>query len=100
MSFELFAAACCGSSIAFGVILLAIFWKNLLEFKLLSPKDMLMQFGFIICGFLFIIPGVLSSILAFFILIFCLVFRGKKPKPFKEEKYKNEEIIDVEIIKD
>ncbi|TQR31942.1 integral memnbrane protein [Campylobacter sp. MIT 99-7217] len=96
-------------SVALGMILLAIFWKNMLEFQILSPKEMFAQFGFIICAFLFIIPGVLSSFVAFLILLFCLIlkFKPQQKEAFKanntsnsQQKYKDEEIIDVEIIKD
>lgn len=98
-------------SVIVGVILLAVFWKNMLEFQLLRPKEMLAQFAYIIAAFLFIVPGVLSSFLAFFILLFALVFKGKKTQDqsfasfSKEQKHaqnstKDEEIIDVEIIKE
>ncbi|TKX29014.1 integral memnbrane protein [Campylobacter sp. MIT 12-5580] len=99
------------ASVIVGVILLAVFWKNMLEFQLLRPKEMLAQFAYIIAAFLFIVPGVLSSCIAFFILIFALIFKGKKrqkqafanfsreEKPSKSKVY-DEEIIDVEIIKE
>ena len=114
------------ASVALGVVVLAVFWKNMLEFQLLSPKQMLAQFGFIIAAFLLIIPGVLSSFLGLLILIFCFYMRMKNKETnknfkkqffdetyqkdsnfnekytqnFQKNKYMDEEIIDVEIIKD
>lgn len=114
------------ASVALGVIVLGVFWKNMLEFQLLSPRQMLAQFGFVIAAFLLIIPGVLSSFLGVLILIFCLYMRVRakrqqrefqraffddtyqqnsnfnenKSQKFRRKKYEDEEIIDVEIIKD
>lgn len=97
-------------SVLIGVVLLGVFWKNMLEFQILAPKEMFAQFAYVIAAFLFIIPGILSSSFALFILVFALVFQGrKKPKSeeaefevnegnFKQKDY--EEIIDVEIIED
>lgn len=91
-------------SVLIGIILLAIFWKNMLEFQFLAPKEMFAQFAYVICAFLFLIPGILSSVLGFLILIFALIFRGKKTKAqnFKNENSRqyDEEFIDVEIIED
>lgn len=90
-------------SVVGGVVLLALFWKNMLEFKISTPKEMFMQFAFVIAGFLLIIPGVLSSIFGVLTLIFGLVITLKRPKFDKSRpkpRYDNEEIIDVEIIEE
>lgn len=86
-----------------GVVLLAIFWKNMLEFKISTPKEMLTQFAFVIAAFLLIIPGVLSSILGILVLIFGLVFRSNTKRSnfdqnHPKQDYDDGEIIDVEII--
>ncbi len=86
-----------------GVVLLAIFWKNMLDFRITTPKEMFMQFAFVIAGFLLIIPGVLSSVFGVLTLIFGLVITLKRPtfdKSRPKQRYENEEIIDVEIIED
>lgn len=86
-----------------GVVLLAIFWKNMLEFKITTPKEMFMQFAFVIAGFLLIIPGVLSSVFGVLTLIFGLVITLKRPtfdKSRPKPRNENEEIIDVEIIEE
>lgn len=86
-----------------GVVLLALFWKNMLEFRISTPKEMFTQFAFVIAGFLLIIPGVLSSILGILTLIFGLVFCLKRPnfdKKHSKHNYDDEEIIDVEIIEE
>lgn len=84
-----------------GVALLAVFWKNMLEFQMGSFKNMLTQFSFVIAGFLLLIPGVLSSLLGVLILIFALVFEGNlKRKKSRSYQNENEEIIDVEIIEE
>lgn len=75
----------------FGFMLLALFWRNLLSFRLQNFKDLLNNFAFVFAGILFLIPGVLSSFCALLILIFAKFFKAKKPK-------KDEEFIDVEII--
>ncbi|TQR60553.1 FxsA family protein [Campylobacter troglodytis] len=107
-------------SMLLGAILLGIFWKNMLEFRLSSPLEMLKNFALVIAGFLLVIPGVLSSIFALFILLFGLIFGQKSSKNFNESSnftqnsYKegssyqgfnsqknsnlDSEIIDVEII--
>lgn len=85
-------------SVIFGVIILGIFWNNMLEFQVSDFKDMLKQFSFVVAGFLLIFPGVLTSFSGILVLIFALII---KIKPIKVKKNKdNEEIIDVEIIED
>lgn len=84
-------------SVIFGVVLLVIFWNNMLEFQVRDFKSMLKQFSFVIAGFLLIFPGILTSIFGLMVLIFGLVL---KTKPRKSRKANNEEIIDVEIIED
>lgn len=86
-------------SMVLGAVLLAIFWKNMLEFQVLSPKQMLMQFSFVICAFLLIIPGVLSSVFGFLVLIFGFALNARRKKK-TGGKRAEEEIIDVEIIED
>ncbi|HEC1567931.1 TPA: integral memnbrane protein [Campylobacter upsaliensis] len=84
-----------------GVVLLALFWKNMLEFQMGDLKDTLKQFAFVIAGFLFLIPGVLSSVFGILVLIFGLIFGVKTQTNFyKKEQKHNEEIIDVEIIEE
>ncbi|MCW1360543.1 FxsA family protein [Campylobacter jejuni] len=90
-------------SMIIGVILLAIFWKNMLDFQVLSVKEMLKQFSFVIAAFLLIVPGVLSSIFGFLVFLFALFFStSKKSKEYFSHKFnhKDEEIIDVEIIEE
>lgn len=98
-------------SLFIGIFLLAIFWKNMLEFRLLALGELFSNFSYVISAFLFIVPGVLSTFLATCILIFALVFRKKKDeksfyKSYRQENnfYKSkdydEEIIDVEIVED
>ncbi|EAH6235772.1 integral memnbrane protein [Campylobacter upsaliensis] len=84
-----------------GVVLLALFWKNMLNFQMGGLKDTLKQFAFVIAGFLFLIPGVLSSVFGILVLIFGLIFGVKAQTNFyKKEQKHNEEIIDVEIIEE
>lgn len=106
-------------SMLLGAVLLGIFWKNMLEFRLSTPLEMLKNFAFVIAGFLLAIPGVLSSICGLFVLVFGLVFGGKNSlnsrnfgsnsnkfsensANFGENSRSNShldgEIIDVEII--
>lgn len=80
------------SSMIIGFILIASSWKNILVFQFSTIKEMLNNFALIIIGFLFAIPGILSSIAAIFILIIKIIF-NKKTK-------NKEEIIDAEIIED
>lgn len=98
-------------SLFIGIFLLAIFWKNMLEFRLLALGELFSNFSYVIAAFLFIVPGVLSTFLATCILIFALVFRKKGQekgfyKSYRQENnfYKSkdydEEIIDVEIVED
>lgn len=82
-----------------GAVLLAIFWRNVLEFRVSSPSEMLSNFAFVIAGFLLVIPGVLSTICALFVLIFALVF-GVRREKFTPRNDESGEIIDVEIIED
>lgn len=102
-------------SMLLGAILLGIFWRNMLEFRLSTPLEMLKNFAFVIAGFLLALPGVLSSICGLFVLIFGLVFGGKNSMNsrkfssnssnfkensanFSQNSSTNSEIIDVEII--
>lgn len=90
-------------SMLFGAVLLGIFWKNMLEFRMSGFKDMLTQFSFVIAGFLFIFPGIITSIFGFLVFCFGLIFGFKKTKNesrYKQDKYHSEEIIDVEIIEE
>ncbi|HEB9326144.1 TPA: integral memnbrane protein [Campylobacter coli] len=91
------------ASMIFGVILLGIFWKNMLEFRISSFKDMFTQFAFVVAAFLFIFPGIITSIFGFFVLCFGLIFNFAKPRyerTYKQESASDEEIIDVEIIEE
>ncbi|ECL4884862.1 integral memnbrane protein [Campylobacter coli] len=91
------------ASMIFGVILLGIFWKNMLEFRISGFKDMLTQFAFVMAAFLFIFPGIVTSIFGFFVLCFGLIFNFAKPRykrNYRQNNTSNEEIIDVEIIED
>ncbi|EAJ2046038.1 integral memnbrane protein [Campylobacter coli] len=91
------------ASMIFGVILLGIFWKNMLEFRISGFKDMLTQFAFVMAAFLFIFPGIITSIFGFFVLCFGLIFNFAKPRykrNYRQNNTSNEEIIDVEIIED
>ncbi|EAJ2271120.1 integral memnbrane protein [Campylobacter coli] len=91
------------ASMIFGVILLGIFWKNMLEFRISGFKDMLTQFAFVMAAFLFIFPGIVTSIFGFFILCFGLIFNFAKPRYKRNYRQNNtfdEEIIDVEIIEE
>lgn len=83
-----------------GVALLALFWKNMLEFQMGSFKNMLTQFSFVIAGFLLLVPGVLSSLLGICVLVFALVFESTLKRKTPRNQNENEEIIDVEIIED
>lgn len=91
-------------SMIFGVVLLAIFWKNMLEFQMMGLKDMLTQFSFVIAGFLLIFPGIITSIFGIFAFLFGIVLKimTKSSRPYARQKHQNsnEEIIDVEIIED
>ncbi|EAH5016843.1 integral memnbrane protein [Campylobacter coli] len=91
------------ASMIFGVILLGIFWKNMLEFRISGFKDMLTQFAFVMAAFLFIFPGIITSIFGFFVLCFGLIFNFAKPRykrNYRQNNTSDEEIIDVEIIED
>lgn len=91
------------ASMIFGVILLGIFWKNMLEFRISDFKNMLTQFAFIMAAFLFIFPGIVTSIFGFFVLCFGLIFNFAKPKykrNYRQNNTSDEEIIDVEIIEE
>lgn len=87
-------------SMLIGVVLLAIFWRNMLEFRLCSPLEMLKNFAFVISGFLFLVPGLLSSVCGLFVLVFGLVFGFSRQNTgkFTQSSRQNDEIIDVEII--
>ncbi|MCH5335936.1 MAG: FxsA family protein [Campylobacter sp.] len=85
-------------SVIFGVILLVIFWNNMLEFQVRDFKSMLRQFSFVIAGFLLIFPGILTSVLGILVLIFGLFIKIRPAK--NKQNLDNEEIIDVEIIED
>ncbi|MFK0303143.1 integral memnbrane protein [Campylobacter coli] len=91
------------ASMIFGVILLGIFWKNMLEFRISGFKDMLTQFAFVMAAFLFIFPGIVTSIFGFFVLCFGLIFNFAKPRykrNYRKNNTSDEEIIDVEIIEE
>ncbi|EAK6780088.1 integral memnbrane protein [Campylobacter coli] len=91
------------ASMIFGVILLGIFWKNMLEFRISGFKDMLTQFAFVTAAFLFIFPGIVTSIFGFFVLCFGLIFNFAKPRykrNYRQNNTSDEEIIDVEIIEE
>ncbi len=91
------------ASMIFGVILLGIFWKNMLEFRVSDFKNMLTQFAFIMAAFLFIFPGIVTSIFGFFVLCFGLIFNFAKPRykrNYRQNNTSDEEIIDVEIIEE
>ena len=91
------------ASMIFGVILLGIFWKNMLEFRISGFKDMLTQFAFVMAAFLFILPGIVTSIFGFFVLCFGLIFNFAKPRykrNYRQNNTSDEEIIDVEIIEE
>ncbi|MFK0340581.1 integral memnbrane protein [Campylobacter coli] len=91
------------ASMIFGVILLGIFWKNMLEFRISGFKDMLTQFAFVMTAFLFIFPGIVTSIFGFFFLCFGLIFNFAKPRykrNYRQNNTSDEEIIDVEIIEE
>ena len=91
------------ASMIFGVILLGIFWKNILEFRISGFKDMLTQFAFVMAAFLFIFPGIVTSIFGFFVLCFGLIFNFAKPRykrNYRQNNTSDEEIIDVEIIEE
>ncbi|MBM0637626.1 FxsA family protein [Campylobacter sp. VicNov18] len=89
-------------SLIFGIVLLAIFWKNILEFQITDLKHMLTQFTFVIAGFLLIFPGIFTSVLGILVFVFGLSLKlmtKSKSKPTHHAN-SNEEIIDVEIIED
>ena len=91
------------ASMIFGVILLGIFWKNMLEFRISGFKDMLTQFAFVMAAFLFIFPGIVTSIFGFFVLCFGLIFNFAKhryKRNYRQNNTSDEEIIDVEIIEE
>ncbi|EDO9406095.1 integral memnbrane protein [Campylobacter coli] len=91
------------ASMIFGVILLGIFWKNMLEFRISGFKDMLTQFAFVMAAFLLIFPGIVTSIFGFFVLCFGLIFNFAKPRykrNYRQNNTSGEEIIDVEIIEE
>lgn len=91
------------ASMIFGVILLGIFWKNMLEFRISDFKDMLTQFAFVMAAFLLIFPGIVTSIFGFFVLCFGLIFNFAKlryKRNYRQNNTSDEEIIDVEIIEE
>ncbi|EAK3196577.1 integral memnbrane protein [Campylobacter coli] len=91
------------ASMIFGVVLLGIFWKNMLEFRISGFKDMLTQFAFVMAAFLLIFPGIVTSIFGFFVLCFGLIFNFAKPRykrNYRQNNTSDEEIIDVEIIEE
>ncbi|EAK5431428.1 integral memnbrane protein [Campylobacter coli] len=91
------------ASMIFGVILLGIFWKNMLEFRISGFKDMLTQFAFVMAAFLLIFPGIVTSMFGFFVLCFGLIFNFAKPRykrNYRQNNTSDEEIIDVEIIEE
>ncbi|MCX2682911.1 integral memnbrane protein [Campylobacter sp. MIT 21-1685] len=91
------------ASMFIGIILLGIFWKNMLEFHIDGLKNMLEQFSFVLAGFLFLVPGIISSIFAVFILLFAFFVQTlmkNKARHSKNKDTMNDEIIDVEIIED
>ncbi|EAJ6391424.1 integral memnbrane protein [Campylobacter coli] len=91
------------ASMIFGVILLGIFWKNMLEFRISGFKDMLTQFAFVMAAFLLIFPGIVTSIFGFFVLCFGLIFNFAKlryKRNYRQNNTSDEEIIDVEIIEE
>ncbi|EAI1832896.1 integral memnbrane protein [Campylobacter coli] len=90
-------------SMIFGAVLLGIFWKNMLEFRISGFKDMLTQFAFVMAAFLLIFPGIVTSIFGFFVLCFGLIFNFAKPRykrNYRQNNTSDEEIIDVEIIEE
>ncbi|MBK1971726.1 integral memnbrane protein [Campylobacter sp. TTU-622] len=91
-------------SMVCGIVILGIFWKNLLEFHIDSFKNMFIQFSFVISGFLLIFPGILSSILGILIFIFGILLKiSTNTNSFKantKQNSCNDDIIDVEIIED
>lgn len=89
-------------SMIFGVVLLGIFWKNMLEFQILGFKNMLTQFSFVIAGFLLVFPGVLTSFIGFLIFLFGIFLKiaTKTKYTHRQNRNSSEEIIDVEIIED
>ncbi|MBZ7928222.1 integral memnbrane protein [Campylobacter molothri] len=90
------------ASMIFGVVLLGIFWKNMLEFQILGFKNMLTQFSFVIAGFLLVFPGVLTSFIGFLIFLFGIFLKiaTKTKYTYRQHRNSSEEIIDVEIIED
>ncbi|MBZ7949106.1 integral memnbrane protein [Campylobacter molothri] len=90
------------ASMIFGVVLLGIFWKNMLEFQILGFKNMLTQFSFVIAGFLLVFPGVLTSFIGFLIFLFGIFLKIATKTKYTRRQNRNssEEIIDVEIIED
>ncbi|MBZ7945289.1 integral memnbrane protein [Campylobacter sp. RM10532] len=90
------------ASMIFGVVLLGIFWKNMLEFQILGFKNMLTQFSFVIAGFLLVFPGVLTSFIGFLIFLFSIFLKiaTKTKYTHRQNRNSSEEIIDVEIIED
>ncbi|HHP0358759.1 TPA: FxsA family membrane protein [Campylobacter jejuni] len=91
-------------SMIFGVVLLGVFWKNMLEFQMGGLKDMLTQFSFVIAGFLFVVPGIITSVFGIFVFFFGIALKimTKSKYQYTKQEYQNsnEEIIDVEIIED
>lgn len=92
------------SSMFFGIILLGIFWKNILAFQVADFKSMIKQFSFVIAGFLLVFPGILSSILGICIFLFGVIFsfNKKQCQNYSEQNSQNNDdnIIDVEVIED
>ncbi|EAL5962545.1 integral memnbrane protein [Campylobacter jejuni] len=91
-------------SMIFGVVLLGVFWKNILEFQMGDLKDMLTQFSFVIAGFLLVFPGIITSVFGIFVFLFGIALKimtkSKYQYTKQERQNSNEEIIDVEIIED
>ncbi|HEC2790892.1 TPA: integral memnbrane protein [Campylobacter jejuni] len=91
-------------SMIFGVVLLVIFWKNMLEFQMGGLKGMLTQFSFVIAGFLLVFPGIITSVFGIFVFLFGIALKlmTKSRYQYTKQEYQNsnEEIIDVEVIED
>lgn len=90
------------ASLIFGIVLLIIFWKNILEFQITDLKHMLTQFTFVLAGFLLIFPGIVTSVLGILVFVFGLALKliPKSNHKCTHDLNSNEEIIDVEIIED
>lgn len=68
----------------------------------LTPTKIFSSIGFGFAGFLLFMPGILSDIFGVIIAIISFVFKSKNDGSFKSEsenfRYKDEEIIDVQVI--